>query len=344
MGSRWMRSALVWLLALGCVLTTGCSKDKPVTFKPVDGPVVAVLCQMSREVVLLDPGDLGELRRVKLSSQALDLGVLGRRLITAQCGGHGDEMGREYGALDLERGDLTYTKLGSMDTQMAAATREGWFMLTTGLVGPEGHWLHRVDSEGKVEDLWLSPGVAGCAGTRDRVWVWHHWDDESGAPSDGYYVYSAAGTPQSVSSEMTLTVSLCGFETEVVAFGRSGMDARLVRYSATDARILGEVLVGGFETGPAFAWAAGRYVAVADGPPQDTYEADRIVFVDAVTLEQAGVLQVRGVSSVSGGPDGGVLVAQGDGTVTYYDADLRAVTSTKVGDPRGEIVDLAYVP
>lgn len=344
MGSRWLRAALVWVLTLGCALVTGCSKDATGAFEPVDGPVVAVLCQMSREVVLLDPVDLSELQRVKLSSQALDLDVMGRRLITAQCGGHGDEMGREYGMLDLERGDMNYTKLGSMDTQTAAATHEGWFMLTTGLVGPEGHWLHRVDCEGKVEDLWLSPGVAGCTGTRDRVWVWHHWDDESGSPTDGYYVYSAAGTPQPVASEMTLTVSLCGFETEVVAFGRSNADARLVRYAATDARVLGEALVGGFETGPAFAWAAGRYVAIADGPLQDTYAAQRLVFVDAVSLERVGALPVRGVSSVSNGPDGGVLVAQGDGTLTHYDADLQPVASTKVGDPQGEIVDLAYVP
>jgi len=345
MGSFTLQKLGCTIMCGVCIALVGCTDSRMREFEPTEEPVIAVLCQMSQEIVLLDPADMRELQRIPLRSQALDMDVTGRSILTAQCGGHGSDMGREFGRIALATGRVDYTELDSMDIQMVSAPTGGWFMLTTGLISAEGQWLHRV-SDGEVENLQLGPGVCGCVATGKNVWVWHYWDDETGHPEDRYLIYESRGEPQTISSELTMTVALLGFEQQVVAFGVEGDAAKLVRYDARDGTVLSTGRVDGFEDGPSYAWAAGEHIAIADGPAGDYYAASRLVLVDSATLEPEGVLEpVRGVSAVNAAPDGKLIICEGDGTVSLLDpATLEVCESAVVGDPRGDLVDVEYVP
>jgi len=301
---------------------------------------------MSSQVVLLDPSDLGVVQRIPLVSQSLDMDVSGREILTAQSGGHGADMGREFGRIDLNAGRIDYTALKSMDIQMVSAASGGWLLLTTGLVAADGQWLHRVSADGRVENLKQSPGVCGCAATDETIWVWHYWDDETGNPKDRYLIYGPEGSPKDVSSEQSMTVSLCGFEDRVVAFGVDGERARLTSHDALTGAVRDVAHIDGFEIGPSYAWAAGRYVAIADGPYGDFYQATGLLFVDPVTLEVMGsVKSLQGVSAVNAGPNGQLVVCEGDGTVSLVEpGSFRVLNSVVIGDPRGDIVDVEYIP
>lgn len=346
MGSGMRRFGAVFVsAALIAVACSGCGRRDKGSFRPPEGPVIAVLCQMSREVVLLAPDDLSVLARVPLRSQSLDMDAGGRTIVTAQSGGHDEEAGREFGRIDLSNGRVSYTGLKGRDIQTVGVAEGGWLMLTTGLIGQDGQFVHRVSRDGAIEDLTLEPGVGGCVGTRERVWVWRYWNDEAATPDDTYFVYGPTGAPVEVSSEMSMTVTLCGFADEVVAFGTDGTHARFAFYKAEDARLLRVGEVGGFASGPVYAWAAGRYIAVADGPPGDYYRATHLVFVDRESLTVAGTLDVAGVSAVAQGPADSLLVCQGDGSVMMLDGVTFEERSTaRIGDPRGDLVDVEYVP
>lgn len=347
MGSRGfcsVRGVAVLACMLG-VLASGCANKGARVFDATDEPVIAVLCQFSQEVVLLDPDDLREIERIGLNSQSLEFEARGRQLVTAQTGGHGDDAGREYGVIDLEAGSVEYHRLGSMDIQSVAVTRPGWLMLTTGLVGPKGQWLHRVSADGRVEDLFVSAGISGLAATRDRVWVSHFWDDETGHPADRYLSYGEQGDPTVISSELTRTVSLCGSDDAVVAFGYANDRTRLVRHDAETGEVLAAAWCEGFDAGPSWAWSAGPYIALADGPAEDYFLATRLVLVDAVTLERVGAIDVEGVSAVCEAPDGRLVVCEGNGVVSMLDmTSLEKVVSKQVGDSRGDMVDVEVVP
>ena len=347
MGLSVRRRILCALLVLATGVTqVGCAQRGGSRFKPTREPVIAVLCQMSSEVVLLDPSDLRLVQRIPLQSQSLDMDALGREILTAQSGGHGVDMGREFGRIDLDSGRIEYTPQNSMDIQMVSAATGGWFMLTTGLVAADGQWLHRVSADGRVENLTESPGVCGCAATDQAVWVWHYWDDETGKPKDRYAVYGPDGPPRDVSSEQSMTVSLCGYEDRVVAFGVDGDRAKLAIHDALTGGLRRLAYIDGFEMGPSYAWAAGRYVAIADGPYGDFYQATGLLFVDSVTLEVMGSIKsLHGVSAVNAGPEGQLIVCEGDGTVSLVEPDSFHVLETAViGDPRGDLVDVEYVP
>ncbi|MDO8987829.1 MAG: hypothetical protein Q7V14_06370 [Coriobacteriia bacterium] len=340
--SRVCRSLVVLLLAM----PFGCSAREYRSFEETKDPVIAVLCQMTREVVLLDPEDLSVVRRIPLKSQSLDFDTDGRELLTAQTGGHGAEMGKEYGRVDLNAGTVDYTVLESLDIQTVSVADGGWCMLTAGLISERGQWLHRVGRDGTVENMQLSPGICGSASARDRVWVWHFWDDETGDPSDQYMIYGPTGQPKVISSQLTMTVGVCGFDDEVIAFGVDGGTARLVRHDARTGRVLRIATVDGFKVGPAYAWSAGRYLAIADGPSEDYYRATRLLLIDPQTLEIVRVVEsLKGVSAVSAGPKDSLIVCEGDGSVSLVGANTanKYVTAT-IGDPRGDLVDVAYVP
>jgi len=347
MGLSTLRRILCAALVLATgVVQAGCTQRSEPRFEATREPVIAVLCQMSREVVLLDPSDLGVVQRIPLRSQSLDMDVSGRVILTAQSGGHGADMGREFGRVTLETGRVEYSALESMDIQMVAAPVGGWHMLTTGLISSEGQWLHRVSPEGDVENLHLSPGVCGCVSTADNVWVWHYWDDETGHPTDRYLVYDQTGEPRAISSELTLTTTLCGFERQVVAFAADDDAATLVRHDPRSGAVLGSERITGFETGPCYAWAAGDCIAIADGPYGDYYEASRLVLVDAVSLKVEGAVEsLHGVSAVNEGPDGTLIICEGDGTVSLLDSTtLKVRASEVVGDPQGDLVDVEFIP
>jgi len=203
-----------------------------------------------------------------------------------------------------------------------------------------------VSADGRVENLKQSPGVCGCTATDDAVWVWHYWDDESGNPKDRYVIYSSEGLPKDVSSEQSMTVSLCGFEDCVLAFGVDGKRAKLASHDALTGALRGLAYIDGFETGPSYAWAAGRYLAIADGPYADFYQATGLLFVDPSTLEVVGsVKSLHGVSAVNEGPKGQLIVCEGDGTVSLVEpGTFRVLDSAVIGDPRGDLVDVEYVP
>jgi len=343
-GARSIRGVSVLVCILG-VLVCGCAGKGARVFEATDEPVIAVLCQFSQEVVLLDPDDLREIERIGLTSQSLEFEARGRQLVTAQTGGHGDEAGREYGVIDLEVGSVAYHRLGSIDIQSVAVTRPGWLMLTTGLVGPKGQWLHRVSVDGGVDDLFVSAGISGLAATRDRVWVSHFWDDETGHPADRYLIYGETGDPTVVTSEMTRTVSLCGSDDAVVAFGYANDRTRLVRHDAQTGEVLATAWCEGFEAGPSWAWSAGPYIALADGPAEDYFLATRLVVFDAVTLESVGSVDVEGVSAVCEAPDGRLVVCEGNGDVSLVDpVSFEKVVSKPIGDSRGDMVDVEIVP
>ncbi|MBU4556740.1 MAG: hypothetical protein KJ747_07710 [Actinobacteria bacterium] len=339
---RVCRSLLVLLLTL----PFGCSAREYRLFEATRDPVIAVLCQMTRELVLLDPEDLSVVRRIPLKSQSLDLDTDGRKLLTAQTGGHGSEMGKEYGCVDLDAGTVHYTSLTSIDIQTVSVADDGWYMLTAGLVNERGQWLHRVDADGNIEDLQLPPGICGSTSVRDRVWVWHFWDDETGNPSDEYMIYGPTGRPEVISSQLTMTVGVCGFDDEVIAFGVDGANAQLVRHDARTGRVLKIATTDGFEVGPSYAWSAGRYLAIADGPSEDYYQSTRLLLIDPQTLEVVRVVEsLKGVSAVSAGPKGNLIVCEGDGSVSLVDPNTaRRFVTAKIGDPRGDLVDVAYVP
>lgn len=336
------RSLLVLLLAV----PIGCSAREYRSFEATKDPVIAVLCQMTREVVLLDPEDLDVVRRIPLKSQSLDFDSDGRQLLTAQTGGHGTEMGKEYGRVDLDAGAVKYTSLQSLDIQTVSVADDGWYMLTTGLVNERGQWLHRVSVDGEVEDLQLAPGICGSTSAGDRVWVWHFWDDETGEPSDQYMIYGPSGEPEVISSQLTMTLGACGFDQEVIAFGVDGATAALVRHDARTGRVLKIATVVGFEVGPSYAWSAGTYLAIADGPSADYYLATRLLLIDPRTLEVVRVVEsLRGVSAVTSGPNGYLIVCEGDGSVSLIDpATAKKCVTAKIGDPRGDLVDVAYMP
>lgn len=333
-------SALVLL-----ALAAGCSAESKKAFEPQSGSVIAVLCQHERSVVLLDPHTLEPRGRARLKSQSLDMDASGRSLLTAQSGGHDADVGREFGRIDLEAGTIGYTEVSGRDVQTVGATTAGWALFTTGRLDQEGQYVHRVNADGELDDLQVEPGVVGCVGTRDRVWLWRYWNDEQGEPDDSYRVFGSTGDPVAVSSEMSMTIALCGFPDDVVAVGTAGSAARLAVYDARTSRLRRVGVVDGFETGPSYAWAAGRYVAVADGPSQDYFEATRLQFVDRATLQVVGSVAVEGVSAVTEGPEGRVVLCEGDGTVSLLDPHtFEVVSSTRLGDPRGELVDVEYVP
>lgn len=343
MGSRGVRSAGALVCVLG-LLAAACTWKGVPSFEATAEPVIAVLCQFSQEVVLLDPDDLHEMGRIGLKSQSLEFDAHGRRLVTAQTGGHDRDVGREFGELDLESGTVAYTRLKSLDIQSVAVATSGWFMLTTGLVGPSGQALHRVSSDREVEDLFVPPGISGCVAAGDRVWISRFWDDEKGRPIDKYFVFGKDGEPRELASEMTRTVSLCGSDDAVVAFGLSGNRPMLVRHDAESGEVLASALCEGFDVGAAWAWAAGPYIALADGPVADYYLAKRLVLVDAVTLKTVGAIDVEGVSAVCEVGDGRLAVAEGNGVLSLVDPRaLEKVISRQVGDPRGDMVDIELV-
>lgn len=347
MGLNMRRRGLCALLVLATgVVLVGCAQRSEARFKAMREPVIAVLCQMSSEVVLLDPSDLSVERRIPLRSQSLDMDVSGREILTAQSGGHGADMGREFGRIDLDAGTTAYTALESMDIQMVSAASDGWLMLTTGLVSADGQWLHRVSPDGQVANLKLDPGVCGCVATDEVVWVWHYWDDETGNPKDRYLIYGPEGSPRSITSEQSMTVSLCGFRNQVVALGVEGKRAKLVSHDALTGAVGRVGYVGEFEVGPSYAWSAGPYVAIADGPYGDFYQATGLLFVDPVTLEIVGSIKsLNGVSAVNEGPNGQLIVCEGDGTVSLVEpGSFHVRNAAVIGDPRGDLVDAEYVP
>lgn len=340
----WSLRGLGMLVCTLGLLGSGCVW-RGASFEETRQPVIAVLCQFSREVILLDPDSLQELERVPLRSQSLEFDARGREIVTAQTGGHDRDAGREFGRIDLDAGSVAYTRLKSVDIQSVAVARSGWLMLTTGLVGPDGQWLHRVSVDGGVEDMFLPPGISSCTAAGDRVWVSRFWDDEKGHPTDTYFVYDERGRPRELTSEMTQTVTLCGFDDAVIAFGLSNGLPRLVRHDALSGEVLANQPCEGFDEGPSWAWSAGRYIALADGPAADYYLADRLVLVDAVSLKTVGAMKVDGVSAVCEGEEGRLVVCEGDGEVSIVDPQsLEKLVSRKIGDPRGDMADVESIP
>lgn len=350
MGNRSGRLGVSILLCAVILSQSGCDPTAGTRrFAPVRGPLIGVLRQFDHSIVLLDPATLEVRGTIPLASQSLDFDVAGRTLITAQCGLHGRDIGREVGFADLETGQLEYVKLSGVDPLKVHATGDGWALVETGMIDAEGQRLHRVDIDSRsVEDLSVAPATGAAAATSRHVWVAHSSQEggDSGAAQE-YLVFGRAGDERHPATEEGRVLSVCGFDSAVVSLVVSGPQPRLVRREALSGSVEATCALD-LRQAPVWAWSAGRYVVVAESDSMDLFSVSRLVVFDADTLEPRGVLaDLPGASAVTA-TDGGVLVVcHGDGTVSSFDVSngLAPLARTgRIGDERGDLIDAEYIP
>ncbi|MHB9003794.1 MAG: hypothetical protein ACYC6C_06975 [Coriobacteriia bacterium] len=349
MGHRSIRGPLLALVCVAiCLSAVGCDSvaGRARTFKPVRGPVIAVLAQLPSRIVLLQPDTLDRVGEVRLRSQSIGMTSVDDMLLTAQCGGPADASDTRIGLVEPYAGRIEYLDMKILDPEEIWATTSGWCLALNGLIDAKGMRCERIDPRKRTfTELAIPPAGQAGTGAASTVWVLHKGVyGEQDRTIETFYIFGPTGDARLVKSETTATCDLCGFDDVVISVEEHTDGTRLARRDSDTGEVLDQAVIPGVQAGPGCAWSAGPVLALANqahGPGSSVRE---VVLVDSATLKVLNRISVDGVGTVGPAGTGKVVVCEADGDVNVYLVEnARLIAGTTIQGPAEELVEVSYL-
>lgn len=164
---RAFRTAVALLLGTAMVACAGCRSEGR---SALSGPTIVVLNQAPNPALhFVDIATGEEVARVKLRSSAIDMDVGAGMVVTAQCGGVGDDADDVVGVFDAKRGGrVRYFKSPAPNPSDATMVSSATAVVSNGWIDDKGILISLVDvrrrkvvREGRVPDMTNAPALVG---------------------------------------------------------------------------------------------------------------------------------------------------------------------------------------
>ncbi len=345
------RAVVMMALAACLAVSVGCASGS-IPGQEIEGSVLAAVSYSPDEMVLIDPGSLTEIDRIRLRSMGTDPLALpdARVFVTAQCGGLGGDADDALALIDLDRGGVVrYVDLPDANPGFVESAGGSKALVSHGVWSPQGIPVTLVDLvSGEVVHRGLVANAYGAL----VVAAGYLWTVGPEGPEIGSQVPTIRRTSLDlqvsqvfpVDGELPLIVP-DGESTGTILTVRSGGHSATVnRVSAMDLKVTASVELADIRDGIAQVVEADDLLVLSDSSGVEMSRAGGpLIVLDRATLRELRRIDMGGsVASIATIGDSVFAVTWDTGELIEVDpAAGRVLRRTRLQGFDGKMSQLA---